>query len=190
MKRYFLPSLILATMSSSEGWAHTGHGAATGFMSGFAHPLSGLDHVLAITATGLWAGCLGRRGIIGLPASFLVAMTIGFWAALIGSELPIIELGITASVLGLALAVMLNLQPSVVLAAGACGIFGIFHGYAHGVEIAPTVSAVDYGAGFLLASALLLGCGLALQSAVRRVPAMSRVFGGGVALAGAALFFV
>lgn len=101
-----------------------------------------------------------------------------------------IELGITASVLGLGLAVLLNLQPSIVLAAGACGIFGIFHGYAHGTEIAPAMSAVDYGVGFLSASALLLGCGLGLQSAVRRVPAMSRIFGGGVALAGVALFFV
>jgi urease accessory protein len=159
-------------------------------MSGFAHPLSGLDHVLAMTAIGLWAGSLGRRAIIGLPASFLGSMALGFWAALIGAGVPMIELGITASVLGLGLAVLLNLQPSLVLAAGACGIFGIFHGYAHGSEIAPAVSAVDYGVSFLLASALLLGCGLGLQSAARRVPAVSRIFGGGVALAGAALFFV
>jgi urease accessory protein len=189
MKRYLLPALILATMTSSQAWAHTGHDTASGFMSGFTHPLSGLDHVLAMTAVGFWAGSLGRRAIIGLPASFLSAMVFGFWAALIGSGIPMIEIGITASVLGLGLAVLLNLQPSLILAAGACGIFGIFHGYAHGVEIAPAVSAVDYGAGFLLASALLLGGGLGLQSAVRRVPAMSRVFGGGVALAGMALFF-
>jgi urease accessory protein len=190
MKRYLLPALVLTALSSSEAWAHSGHGAATGFMSGFAHPFSGLDHVLAMTAVGLWAGGLGRRAIIGLPASFLGAMALGFWAALMGSGIPMIELGITASVLGLGLAVMLNLQPSLILAAGTCGIFGIFHGYAHGAEIAPAVSAVDYGAGFLLASALLLGCGLGLQSAVRRVPAMSRIFGGGVALAGVALFVV
>ena len=190
MKRYFLPALILATMSSSQAWAHTAHGAATGLMAGFAHPLSGLDHVLAMAAVGLWAGSLGRRAIIRLPLSFLGAMAIGFWAVLMGSEVPLIELGITASVLGLGLAVLLNLQPSLILAAGACGLFGIFHGYAHGVEIAPAVSPVDYGAGFLLASTLLLGCGLGLESAVRRVPAMSRVFGGGVALTGAALLFV
>ena len=190
MKRYLLPALILAILSSSEAWAHTGHGTATGFMSGFAHPFSGLDHVLAVTAVGLWAGSLGRRAIIGLPASFLGAMAMAFWAALIGSGIPMIELGITASVLGLGLAVMLNLQPSLVLAAGTCGIFGIFHGYAHGAEIAPAMSAVDYGAGFLLASAFLLGCGLGLQSAARRVPAVSRIFGSGVALAGVALFFV
>jgi urease accessory protein len=190
MKLYVIPALIFAAMTSSEAWAHISHGAATGFISGFAHPLSGLDHVLAITAVGLWAGGLGRRPIIRLLVSFLGAMALGFWAALMGSGVPMIELGITASVLGLGLAVMLNLQPSVVLAAGACGLFGIFHGYAHGVEITPTVSAVEYGIGFLLASALLLGCGLSLETAVRRIPAISRVFGGGVALAGAALFFV
>jgi urease accessory protein len=190
MKRYVLPALILAALSSSEAWAHTGHGAATGFMLGFSHPLSGLDHVLAMTAVGLWAGSLGRLAIFGLPVSFLSAMVLGFWAALMGSGIPMIELGITASVLGLGLAVMLNLQPSLIPAAGACGLFGIFHGYAHGAEIAPAVSALDYGFGFLLASTLLLGCGLGLQSAVRRVPATSRIFGGGVALAGAALFLV
>jgi urease accessory protein len=117
-------------------------------------------------------------------------MVLSFWAALIGSGVPMIEVGIIASVLGLGLAVLLNLQPSLILAAGACGIFGMFHGYAHGAEIAPAVRAIDYGAGFLLASALLLGCGLGLQGAARRVPAMSRIFGGGVALAGVALFFV
>jgi urease accessory protein len=159
-------------------------------MSGFAHPLSGIDHVLAMTAVGLWAGSLGRKAIIGLPASFLGAMVLGFWTALMGSGVPMIEVGITASVLGLGLAVLLNLQPPLILAAGTCGIFGLFHGYGHGVEITPAVSAVDYGGGFLLASALLLGCGLGLESAVRRVPTISRVFGGGVALAGAALFFV
>src|SRR3954452_18224113 len=143
-----------------------------------------------MTTVGLWAGSLGRRAIIGLPASFLGAMVLGFWAALMGTELPMIELGITASVLGLGLAVLLNLQPPLILAAGACGIFGIFHGYAHGAEIAPAVSAIDYGAGFLLASALLFGCGPGLQGAARRVPAMSRIFGGGVALAGMALFLV
>ncbi len=190
MKRYLLPALVLTALSSSEAWAHFGHGAATGFMSGFAHPFSGLDHVLAMTAVGLWAGSLGRRAIIGLPASFLCAMALGFWAALMGAGIPMIELGITASVLGLGLAVMLNLQPSIVLAAGTCGIFGIFHGYAHGAEIAPVVSAIGYGAGFLLASALLIGCGFGLQSAVRGGPAISRIFGGGVALAGAALFVV
>jgi urease accessory protein len=190
MKRYFLPSLILAVLSSSEAWAHTGHNTATGFLSGFAHPFGGLDHVLAMIAVGLWAGSLGRRAMIGLPVRFLSAMAIGFWAALTGSGIPLIELGITASVLGLGLAVLLNLQPSLILAASVCGIFGIFHGYAHGVEIAPAVSAVDYGAGFLAATALLLGCGLGLEGAVRRVPAISQIFGGGVALAGVALFVV
>jgi urease accessory protein len=159
-------------------------------MSGFAHPFSGLDHVLAMTAIGLWAGSLGRRAIIGLPVSFLSAMVLGFWAALMESGIPLIELGITASVLGLGLAVLLNLQPSLILAAGTCGIFGMFHGYAHGAEIPPAVSATDYGAGFLLASGLLLGSGLGLQSAVGRIPTISRLFGGGVVLAGAALFFV
>lgn len=190
MKRYVLPALILAAMSSSEAWAHPGHGAAAGFMSGFAHPLGGLDHVLAMTAVGLWAGSLGRQAIIGLPVSFLGAMALGFWAALMGSGVPLIEVGITASVLGLGLAVLLNLQPSLILAAGTCGIFGVFHGYAHGSEIAPAVSAVDYGFGFFLAGTLLIGCGLGLQSALRRAPAMRRTFGGGVALAGVALFFV
>jgi urease accessory protein len=190
MKRYLLPGLILATITSSEAWAHTGHDAANGFLSGFTHPFCGIDHVLATTALGLWAGSFGRWAILGLPASFLSAMTLGFWSALIGSEIPMIELGIIASVLGLGFAVLLQLQPRLILAAGICGLFGIFHGYAHGAEIPPAVSAVNYGVGFVLASSLLLGCGLGLQSTIRRVSAMSRVFGGGVALAGAALFFV
>lgn len=146
--------------------------------------------MLAMSAVGLWAGALGRRAVIALPASFLGAMALGFCVALMGSAIPMIEVGIAASVLALGLAVMLNLQPSIVVATLVCGLFGIFHGYAHGAEIASGVSAVDYGAGFLLASAFLISCGIGLEGAVRKVPAMSQVFGGGIALAGAALLVV
>ena len=97
-----------------------------------------------MSAVGLWAGALGRRALIALPASFLGAMALGFCVALMGSAIPMIEVGIAASVLALGLAVMLNLQPSIVVATLVCGLFGIFHGYAHGAEIASGVSAVDY----------------------------------------------
>ena len=118
-------------------------------------------------------------------------MALGFCGALMGSGNPDdrgwdCRIGSGA---GACRACSTCSRPSFLLL-GVCGLFGIFHGYAHGAEIASAVSAVDYGAGFLLASALLLSCGLGLESAVRRVPAMSQVFGGGIALAGAALFVV
>jgi urease accessory protein len=67
MIQYVLPALILATISSSEAITHTGLGTTAGFISGFAHPFGGLDHMLAITAVGLWTGSFNRRRVIGLP---------------------------------------------------------------------------------------------------------------------------
>src|SRR5262249_49206885 len=41
--------------------AHPGHSHAAGWVEGAAHPLLGLDHILAMVAVGLWATQIGGR---------------------------------------------------------------------------------------------------------------------------------
>jgi urease accessory protein len=139
--------------------AHPGHEAATGVMAGLLHPLTGLDHLLALLALGLWSR-QQRHGLV-LPPVFLVSMALGASCAglLDQGMLPALEMSIAATVLllGALAAASLRMPPqAAVLLAGACGFL---HGVAHGRELA----GMGSGAGFLAASALVTGLGMAAQ---------------------------
>ncbi|WP_238381019.1 HupE/UreJ family protein [Alkalilacustris brevis] len=160
--------------------AHPHHDhAGGGFATGLAHPLLGLDHVLAMVAVGLWAALAGGRALWAGPLVFLGAMLL---AGLAGAGQPAFAMAehvIVASVIitGLAVALAMPLASALTMVA----VFGLAHGYAHGVE-GPGGGA--YATGFMLATAALHGAGLALA---RLGPVAVRMIGGGVALGGAAL---
>jgi urease accessory protein len=166
--------------------AHTGGDHALGFTTGLAHPLGGADHVMAMLAVGLWAGLLGSRSMLALPAAFLAAMLTGFVLGAAGIALPMAEAGIAASVavLGVVVALAARLPPA--LSMGMAATFGLFHGYAHGTEMVAGLGALAYAAGFLLATAALHGAGLALV----RLPLphlVARSAGGAMAMSGVIL---
>lgn len=184
MKRatLILASLLLAT----PAFAHPGHGE--GLAAGFAHPLGGLDHVLAMLAVGLWASLRGEGAPLAWPAAFVAAMAAGFGLTHAGVVVPQIESMIVASVILLGAAITLRLQAPVALGAAAIAGFGIAHGAAHGMEL-QGASALPYAAGFILASLLLHGAGLGIGHLLTRVAAswMVRATGCGVTAAGLAL---
>jgi len=162
--------------------AHTGHSHGEGFGAGFFHPLLGLDHILAMVAVGLWAFQMGGKGIWVLPGSFIVAMLAGFGLGLSPVTLPVVEPGILASVILLGALVALAVRLPMAAAAGLTALFGIFHGFAHGVEMPAFGSALLYAIGFAVGTALLHAAGLGVGSA-GRVAATSYV----PRLAGAAI---
>lgn len=184
MKRLSRYCAILLFGASGAALAHTGH-ATHGFGSGLVHPFSGLDHLLAMVAVGLWAVQRDSawRSLWPLPAAFMAALAVGAAAALAGFALPIIEAGIAASVLvlGLMLALAVRLPTAAALVITAA--FGLLHGHAHGAEMPTAVAPWAYGAGFLLATAVLHGSGLLAGISVRK--RLVRAAGGAIALSGA-----
>jgi urease accessory protein len=178
-----LKALLLAAMAilaGSPALAHVGH-HAVGFTGGLAHPFSGLDHVLAMVAVGLWASQLGGRALWLLPAMFVTMMAAGAAMGATGVGLPAIELGIVVSVVVLGLAVAGGLKLPAVLGAALVGLFALFHGHAHGSEAAGFSFA--YGAGLIVATLALhtLGLGIGLAS---RQPLLLRTAGGAIAAVG------
>lgn len=159
LRRFAAPLILLASMSPA--FAHTGHGASS-FMQGFAHPLGGLDHVLAMVAVGLYAAMLGGSALWLIPTAFLSAMALGGVMGVMAYGLPYTEIGIALSVIVLGLAVALRLSLPTLAAMALAGLFAIFHGHAHGAEMPQTISGYEYAAGFLLATAALHGAGIAL----------------------------
>jgi urease accessory protein len=189
----FSAGLALLAAAGSAA-AHQGHEAA-GFLSGFAHPLGGPDHLLAMVAVGYFAARQAGRARWALPAGFMVAMLVaaGLGAALapVAPSLPGLELGIAASVLILGLLIALLARLPLALTLPLVSVFALFHGFAHGVEMG-TGSLLAYAAGFTLATGLLHGTGYLLA---RRLPEKGawaqwpgRAVGG--LIAGAGLLFL
>ena len=158
---------LLATLWSHPAFAHAQKGDAVGFFTGFWHPVSGLDHVLAMVAVGLWGAQLGSPAIWLLPVSFPMVMALGGMMGLLGVGLPGIEYGIAGSAILLGTAVMLEVRPPVAVAAVLVGFFAIFHGHAHGTELPPNQSALLYSMGFVIATGCLHGVGIAIGAVHR-----------------------
>ena len=165
--------------------AHEG-GSAAGLVSGLLHPVTGLDHVLAMVAVGIWGAQLGAPAIWVLPVTFPMVMALGGVAGLLGLGLPAVELGIGVSALLLGLMVAFEVKPDLRVAAVLVGFFAVFHGYAHGTELPEGQSGLLYSIGFVVSTGLLHGAGIGIGE-LRRLawgPPVLRLLGAGIALAG------
>lgn len=172
-----LPALVHAHPGSGLGL----DGAGVGL--GFAHPWSGLDHVLAMLAVGLWAGQLGGRARLGLPLCFLALVACGGALAVGGVALAGVELGSVLSALALGLLIAGGVRFPLLAGALVVGGFAVFHGHAHGNEMSASASPLGQLLGFLAATALLHALGLAASSGVLREP-LVRTSGAAIALGG------
>jgi urease accessory protein len=181
-------SVVLFLVAASAAQAHPAAAQVVGVASGFFHPLSGWDHLLAIVAIGLWAAQLCGRASWRVATVFVSVMALSAVAGHFTGVVPGIDPGIAASVLvlGLLLATATRVPPaaSVTLAA----IFAGFHGFAHGAEMPAATGGLAYGAGFLAATALLLAAGVGLGFGTARISeSIPRLMGWVIAGAGAAL---
>ncbi len=182
-------ALLVLIMAAAPACAHTVDGsAAGGFLGGFAHPLFGLDHIVAMVAVGLWGAFLGAPAIWLLPIVFPLVMALGGAIAILGVPVPAVEVGIALSAVTLGAMIALAARPPLVIAALIVGAFAIFHGHAHGAELPPGTDAVAFSVGFVAATGLLHLSGIAL-GLLAHWPAgriAVRVAGIGIALVGAA----
>ena len=176
-------SAILSAYIPSVG-AHTLGVDGAGFIDGLAHPFMGLDHLLAMIALGLWAVQTGGSALWRLPLSFIAMMATAAAIGANGFSLPSLELLIAASVVCLGLMLVFAIRLPVNASMGLVGLFAVFHGYAHGLEMPQADSALFYGSGFVLATTLLHLTGIALGKIAYRRQLLSRLSGLMIAVAG------
>ena len=143
-------------------WAHVESGEAGGFLSGMSHPVSGLDHVVAMVAVGLWGAQLGMPAIWILPVAFPMMMAVGGMLGLIGMPLPGVEIGIALSAVVLGALVLGRVRLPLAAAVVVVGFFAIFHGHAHGTELPAGQNALLYSLGFVIATGLLHAVGITI----------------------------
>ncbi len=197
----FAAATLLTPMLAS---AHDGAGMASGFLTGMLHPLSGLDHLCAMLAVGLWAAQLAqqasvravgqvhrRHAVWGLPLAFVTTMIIGSLLPASGFAAPFVEQGIVASLFVLGLLIAFSMRLPFAASLVLVGLFALFHGHAHGAEIPPTASGFAYICGFALTTALLhltgVGGAAWLQASAR--PLAIRAAGALIAALGSFLWF-
>jgi urease accessory protein len=158
---------VAAILFASSAAAHTGTGLAGGFGSGFRHPFTGADHLLAMLSVGLWGAFLGRPLIFALPVIFPAVMVVGAVMGMLGVPLPPVEFGIALSVLVLGSCIALSLKAPIWAASLVVATFAVFHGYAHGKELPSAADPVGYSLGFVLATGSLhvLGIGIGFLNA-------------------------
>jgi urease accessory protein len=185
----WLAAVLGTLLVPSLADAHIGVGPASGLAHGFAHPLTGLDHIAAMVAVGLWAAQRGGRAIWIVPLTFVTVMSVGGLLGAIGVFVPFVQPGIVASVFVLGLLIATAARLPLLASSLLVGLFAVFHGHAHGAEMPETVSGIVYGVGFVLATASLHGCGIGLGMLARRAgsPRLIRYAGGATAALGAYL---
>jgi urease accessory protein len=143
-------------------WAHVGSGEAGGFLTGIQHPISGLDHVLAMIAVGLWGAQLGHPAVWLLPVAFPMMMACGGMLGLMGIPLPGVEVGIAVSAVVLGVMVLVEVRPPLLASLGIVAFFAIFHGHAHGTELPEGQSGLLYSMGFVMATGCLHAVGITI----------------------------
>jgi urease accessory protein len=180
----------LAIPWAQTAFAHVGQGEAYGLLTGFVHPLSGLDHVLAMVAVGLWGAQLGAPAIWVLPVAFPLVMAMGGMLGFLGVPIPGVEYGIAASAIVLGTAVAFEVRPPLVIAALLIGCFAIFHGYAHGTELPPGHSALLYSMGFVIATGCLHAVGIGIGTVHKWSWGQQLLRGAGTVVAAGGFFFM
>lgn len=148
--------------------AHTGIGETAGLVHGFSHPISGLDHILAMVMVGVLAFQLGGRAVWVVPTTFVLVMALGGALGMAGITVPFVETGIALSVIVLGAVVALDIRASTAVMMAIVGLFAVFHGHAHGAEMPENAGGAAYAAGFMIATALLHAAGLGIGFMIAR----------------------
>jgi len=180
-----LMPLLAAAHTGADAGAHHG----MGFVAGLLHPFTGLDHLLAMVAVGLWSALAmpGPRRAVA-PLAFALTLGVGALAGMAGVAVPAIEPMIAASLLVLGLLLGARRTLPATATAALAGGFALFHGAAHGLELSGAASPAAALLGMLLGTAALHLAGLALGAGIaRRHVWWARIAGAGVAGFGAVL---
>jgi urease accessory protein len=159
-ERLVFLTLLLLIPSLAE--AHTETNTMGGFIAGVEHPLTGLDHIAAMVAVGLWGAFLEAPAIWLLPVVFPLVMSVGGGFGIIFGKMPGVEFTIALSGVVLGAVVLAGLKPPIWVAACIVGFFAFFHGYSHGVELPKLANPFLYAVGFVMATGFLHLTGIAL----------------------------
>ncbi|WP_291684462.1 HupE/UreJ family protein [Bradyrhizobium sp.] len=181
---------MAALVLAQPAFAHEQVAVGGGLVRGLLHPLTGMDHLIAMVAVGIWGAQLGAPAIWVLPITFPMVMAVGGVLGVLRIPLPVPEVVIALSALVLGAAVAMRLRLPFAAAAVVVAVFAVFHGHAHGAELPGSANPLAYGVGFVVATGLLHLCGIMIGT-LTRWPAGERLIQGlGVVIAALGCYFL
>ena len=185
----WIPAAALLMLMPLTALAHVESGVIGdgGFVSGMLHPVTGVDHVVAMVAVGLWGAILGQPAIWLLPVAFPLVMAVGSILGIIGIPVPAIDIGVALSGIVLGSMVATASRPPLAVAFFLISIFAIYHGYPHGAALPDFGMPLLYISGFVFSTGLLhlSGVALGLLFRWRRGQLVVRAAGWVIAIVGA-----
>ena len=192
-KKLALGATPLLALLSTIAYAHPGHDTNHILISGFIHPITGIDHLLAMLAIGLWSALSldSLKKAIIAPANFALLLLAGTQLGTKGLTMPYVEPLILSSLLVLGLLLVCRTTLPVKTGAVIAGIFALAHGLAHGMELPGDGSAILFIIGFMISTLLIQCTGLLLGFILKtRSQWPGRIAGAGIALYGASLMVI
>ena len=193
MSLRLVPMILLALAAvtvAQPAFAHEQVAVGGGLTRGLLHPLTGMDHLIAMVAVGIWGAQLGAPAIWVLPITFPMVMALGGVLGVLQIPLPIPEVVIALSALVLGSAVAMRLRLPFAAAAVVVAVFAIFHGHAHGVELPSSANPLAYGVGFVVATGLLHLCGITIGTLTRWPVGERLIQGLGAVIAALGCYFL
>jgi urease accessory protein len=184
-KRLLAPALVVLLPNLAS--AHILPGTSHGLQDGLIHPLSGMDHLLAMIAVGLWAAQQRGRTVWQIPLAFVGVMVLGGILGVTGLYVPGVEAAIAISVLALGALIVTRTSFAPPLSMVLVGAFALFHGYAHGHEMPASASALPFSIGFVISTVMLHALGIGAGLALRNQPRVMRFAGATIATCGLCL---
>jgi urease accessory protein len=181
---------IALGLGATPAFAHVTVGMGSGITNGFLHPLTGLDHLLAMVSVGIWGAELGAPAIWLLPIAFPMIMALGAAFGVIGVPLPAGELIIALSVFVLGALVACARRLPIWAALVIVGVFAVAHGHAHGAELPHAADALAFTVGFVIATGLLHLSGIVIGLLADHPWGLPVVRASGCAIAVAGCYFV
>lgn len=148
---------------------HVTDAVTKGFEAGLKHPILGLDHFLAMVSVGIISAQIGGRAVWSIPLMFVLSMVVGGITGMMGYDLGTVEVGIAMSVIFLGLVIAANAKILIPIILGFVSLFGIFHGYAHGLEMPDLAVSWHYIAGFMVGTAGLHILGVFIGFAAKKI---------------------
>lgn len=152
---------VLSLATPAVALAHPGHDHHS-FSAGLTHPVTGLDHLIMLLAFGLLVGCLSlnKAKTAALLGTGILSLLIGLFAGQALGYAAFIEPMIVASLFAVSVCLWQVFSPSAKKVTAAISVaigFLFFHGYAHGVEAASSLS--QFALGMTATAAALVLCG-------------------------------
>jgi urease accessory protein len=188
-RRFATIAVLWLAAAATAAQAHPAISAADSFIARYAHPLSGLDHIVVMVAVGVCAALKGGRALWIWPAAFIGMVLVGALSGMAQAPLPFVEPAILASLILMGLVVAMAVNLPFWIGATLIGACALFHGHAHGAEMPETVGRLGYTAGFVVTTVALhlAGIGITLYLSRRRLFVLIRAAGAACALIGVAV---